>query len=229
MRGAPGSLVESGSRPFIKRGTRERVGETSDIVAPRREVTGNPVAHAGAPDCDGIMLTESGRGPPCCFGSGSLRNQRVTGAASFSGKGGFSLGQAVRVRAALRSKRILSLGERHERSFDPPRRRPRLSGRLGGIFRRHADLQMRLEAGEGGRQGPDRPQSCVRLHQVLEARRRAVRADRRGIQGRRQRAREWRQAACDRQFGHHPAPCLQGVRRAYVWPHRESEARLLRA
>ena len=98
----------------------------------------------------------------------------------------------------------------------------------GQFRRRHPCLQMHGQAGQGRHQGRCRPQPRLRLHQVLEARRGDLLGGRRGAAGQCDRARERRQAADRRRVGDDPAPCLQGLRHAYVRPDREQGASVLR-
>ena len=82
-------------------------------------------------------------------------------------------------------------------------------------------MQLLAEQGRDIDQGAVRAQSRVRLHQVLETERGAV------LTGRSRRARqlerqgERQQARGRGSQGNDPAACLQGVRRAHVWPDRE--------
>ena len=73
-------------------------------------------------------------------------------------------------------------------------------------------------------QGRRRPQPRLRLHQMLEAGRRDLLGRRGGAARQRERAGERRQAADRRSVGDDPAPRLQGLRHAYVRPHREQGA-----
>ena len=101
-------------------------------------------------------------------------------------------------------------------------------GRRQEIRGRHAHLQVRPDRSPF-HQGQRRPQPRLRLHQVLEARRRDV------LRGRGRLARQRRASprtssklkivdpsAVD------PAPCLHGLRRAHVRPHREDRPPVLR-
>ena len=97
-------------------------------------------------------------------------------------------------------------------------------GRHQEVQGRHAHLPLRRrDPVTVSIKGNVAPQPCLRLHQVLEARGRvfsvvavvpkdnlAVSANGQKLQRRR----------CQR---HHPAPCLHGLRRAHVRPHREHQ------